>query len=165
MADPYCGIGDVPKGYKRGTMRECAEKKQIRYYGIKKIDSKTLDLTKNNKVLPETWEKLMKERATLVGLVNRTKGRYETTKDLKTKDEYYDEWKKHETKLKKIVSKLKKLSIERDKLKKKGKLNRSKSKKSKSKKSKKFKSKSKKKSKSNKTKLNRSKSKKTKLAK
>ena len=64
MADIFCGIGNVPKNKKRGTMRECAEKGQIRYYGIKKIDSKTLSMSKDKKkddnVLPETREKLIK---------------------------------------------------------------------------------------------------------
>lgn len=46
MTEPYCGIGDPKKGQKRGSMRECAEKGQIRYYGIHKIDPKTLEFAK-----------------------------------------------------------------------------------------------------------------------
>jgi len=38
MSDIYCGSRDVPKHKKRGSMKECAEKGQISYYGIKKID-------------------------------------------------------------------------------------------------------------------------------
>ena len=133
MTEPYCGIGDVPKGHKRGTMRECAEKKQIRYYGIKKIDSKTLDLSKKKNVIPETREKLFAERAFLVGIIGRNKGRYETTKDPKVADEYYKEWKKHEAKLKKVIAKLKIIEAERLKLKQKSKLKRASKGKSKSK--------------------------------
>ena len=38
MTEPYCGVGKMPKGYRRGTMRECVDMKQIRYYGLKKVD-------------------------------------------------------------------------------------------------------------------------------
>jgi len=40
MADlkPYCGISKVPKGYRRGTVRECYDAKQLRYYGLIKYD-------------------------------------------------------------------------------------------------------------------------------
>lgn len=44
---PYCSIGEVPKGQKRGSMKECADMKQIRYYGVKKIDSRTLEYSTN----------------------------------------------------------------------------------------------------------------------
>jgi len=40
MSKIYCGIDDIPKGYRRGTMKECADKGQVRYYGIKQIDSR-----------------------------------------------------------------------------------------------------------------------------
>lgn len=38
-----CSIKDLTKGQRRGTMMECADKKQIRYYGLKKIDKVILD--------------------------------------------------------------------------------------------------------------------------
>jgi len=43
MTDIYCGIGKVPTGLRRGTMKECATKGQIRYYGVKKIDGRLLE--------------------------------------------------------------------------------------------------------------------------
>ena len=43
-----CSIKPDKKG-KHASMKECAEKKQIRYYGVKKIDQKTLDLYYNKK--------------------------------------------------------------------------------------------------------------------
>jgi len=49
MDDVYCGIGNIPKKSRRGNMAECAEKGQIRYYGIKKIDSVTLNSIKDKK--------------------------------------------------------------------------------------------------------------------
>ena len=39
----FCGVGDVPKKKKRGSMKECAEKGQVRYYGLKKVDSKLIE--------------------------------------------------------------------------------------------------------------------------
>lgn len=62
----YCGIYDVPKGYKRGTIKDCIDAKQVRYYGRVKIDNKTLHnltkkvmkiVTKNKKVLQQTKKK------------------------------------------------------------------------------------------------------------
>jgi hypothetical protein len=38
----YCGIGPVPKNQKRGSMLECAKKKQVRFYGLHTVDKKTL---------------------------------------------------------------------------------------------------------------------------
>lgn len=34
MPDYYCGMSDVPKGKRRGTLKECLESKQVRYHGI-----------------------------------------------------------------------------------------------------------------------------------
>ena len=164
MAEPYCGAGDVPKGAKRGTMRECAEKKQIRYYGIKKIDSKTLDISKQYTNIAESRDKLMMQASKLRGLISRTKGRYETTKDPIIASQYYDEWKKHEAELKKVIVKLKVADAAYQKQRLKKKLSRSKSKskskskaaktksKSKAKKVKKTKSKTNSKTKAKKTK-------------
>lgn len=40
----FCGITQpIPKGYKLGSMKECLEKKQVRYYGLKKLDARLAD--------------------------------------------------------------------------------------------------------------------------
>ena len=49
MPDVFCGIGKVPPKAKLGSMKECAEKKQIRYYGVKKVDPKILEIALGNK--------------------------------------------------------------------------------------------------------------------
>jgi hypothetical protein len=46
MSKINCGIGELKKGERRGTMKECAEKGQVRYYGLKKIDSRILKASK-----------------------------------------------------------------------------------------------------------------------
>ena len=43
---PYCGINKIPKGQYRGSMTECAEKNQVKFYGLNKVDSKTVDAIK-----------------------------------------------------------------------------------------------------------------------
>jgi len=49
MSKPYCGVGKVPKGQKRGSMKECAMSGQIRYYGLKKVDPKIVEYAKKAK--------------------------------------------------------------------------------------------------------------------
>ena len=65
MSDIHCGVNKVPKGKKLGSMLECAERGQIRYYGLKKIDPKTLDAVKKNKTKPVTREKLFLKHSEL----------------------------------------------------------------------------------------------------
>jgi hypothetical protein len=38
-----CGVKELKKNQRRGTMMECAAKKQVRYYGVKKVDKIILD--------------------------------------------------------------------------------------------------------------------------
>lgn len=144
MSKIFCGVGKVPKKSRRGTMRECAEKKQIRYYGIKKIDAKTLDLTKNKNSIPETRIAIIKMIASLQGLIRRNKTRCQTTKNMDEKENYCKLWKDAEKKLKLATAKYKKLRARQELEKKKAK-SKSKSKKrktsTKTKKTKKAKSK------------------------
>ena len=118
MTNIYCGIGKIQKGHRRGNMRECAEKGQIRYYGIKKIDTKTLEATKNKDSIPETREKLFLEISHQRGIVNRYKGRYEKAPksiDQQTKDVYYLKWQTADKKLKIMMPKFQKLEAIREK--------------------------------------------------
>jgi len=39
----YCGSDEVPKEHRRGTMKECVEKRQIRLYGLFKVDPNLLN--------------------------------------------------------------------------------------------------------------------------
>lgn len=43
----YCGVGKVPKGAVRGSAKQCAEQSQVRYWGLNKIDSRTLAAAKD----------------------------------------------------------------------------------------------------------------------
>jgi hypothetical protein len=113
MSKIFCGAGPIPKGYRKGTMRECIEKNQIRLFGLNKVDNKLFEKTKEGlkekTVIPETREKLLLEMVTLRGLIKRHKGIAETSKDKEKRIESQKILEKSEQKLKKILPKLKKL--------------------------------------------------------
>jgi len=44
MSKLFCGARNLKEGERRGSMIECAQKKQIRYYGVKKADKVALDI-------------------------------------------------------------------------------------------------------------------------
>jgi hypothetical protein len=45
----YCGIGPIPKNKIRGTIEECLNAKQVRYWGIEKIPKNVIDAQKKDK--------------------------------------------------------------------------------------------------------------------
>ena len=49
MSSIYCGIGEPNSKQRAGTMKECAEKNQIRMYGLKLVDQLLIDHFKNKK--------------------------------------------------------------------------------------------------------------------
>ena len=54
MNKPYCGAKDLPKGRTLGTMKECEDTHQIRYYGLKKVDKRDIE---NHKPLSKLRQK------------------------------------------------------------------------------------------------------------
>jgi len=107
----YCGTRDPPEGKKRGTEEQCVKTYQIRYYGFKKISSKT-----KNKMLMKRDERLMGKKATyrakmrlIIIKANRLKKSYEAEEDKKKKEELlnkrkvlYEKWKKYKRKMEKL---------------------------------------------------------------
>jgi thiamine pyrophosphokinase len=73
-SDIYCGAKKLPKNKRYGSMAECAEKGQVSYWGIKKIDSRVLENSKGQKKLS-----LDKARLAKIKLDTRLK---KLTKDL-----------------------------------------------------------------------------------
>ena len=67
----FCGAGKVPSGKKRGTMKECVEKNQFRYWGVKTIDARLLDQTKAKKTMPSTRYKLMEKMIGIDGKIKQ----------------------------------------------------------------------------------------------
>ena len=46
----FCGITQpIPRGHKLGSMKECLDAKQVRYYGLKKIDNKLVESVNKTK--------------------------------------------------------------------------------------------------------------------
>ena len=90
-----CSVKDLKKNERRGTMKECADKKQVRYYGIKKVDKIMLSkLTeknkKSNRSFPELFGKLagLKTKYTkLIKKIQYKKERGESTKTLEKEAE------------------------------------------------------------------------------
>lgn len=115
MSKIFCGAGKMPKTSRVGTSTECAEKNQIRYYGLNKVDPKTIERTKKKEHVPDTREKLFKLMFKLKGTIGRNKGRYEGAKDEKAKAEYYKLWQDAEKELKVVMPKLEKVEAERKK--------------------------------------------------
>jgi hypothetical protein len=48
--EKYCGIGPVPRNKTRGSMLECVEKGEVRYWGLRSADKKTLQKANLNKL-------------------------------------------------------------------------------------------------------------------
>jgi hypothetical protein len=75
-----CGVKE-PKGKeRRGTMLECAEKKQIRYYGLKKVDKVLIDKLVNKTKEEKKEKKLSLSEA--IGKMNGIKTRITKTEKL-----------------------------------------------------------------------------------
>jgi len=65
MTDIYCGVRDVPKGKKRGSMKECAEKGEVRYFGLNKVDERLLEFLRDPKKKPMSRDKVFIKMSTL----------------------------------------------------------------------------------------------------
>lgn len=109
MSKIFCDVGEVPKNKKRGSMKECAELGQIKYWGEKKADSKMISLVTDKKKkkkslsdLNKEYVKLTTKLAGIVGKISRIK------KDLP--------YEKDEKKAKKMEKDKKELEKEVDKI-------------------------------------------------
>lgn len=115
MPKIYCGVDDVPKNSRLGTAKECVEKKQVRHYGIEKIDKSLLVKTK--KSVPVTRDKLISELSKERGNIDRYKGRYNNapkTIDKQKLAEYKKKWKAAEKRYAKLVAQFNIVEKERD---------------------------------------------------
>ncbi len=100
----YCGVEELNENQRRGTAKECAELKQIRYYGLKKVSK---DVADEYKGIPVESE--LKERR-LVKTMGALRGRIEAIKeeiyDYKEEDDYKKN-KTYQKAVKKIEEELK----------------------------------------------------------
>ena len=106
----YCGIDSLKKNQKRGTAKECAELKQVRYYGLKKVTKDVAEEYKGIPVESKLREKrLAKMIGSLRGKIDRIK---EEIKDYKEEDDY----KKNKTYQKAVKELEKELKESKEKL-------------------------------------------------
>jgi len=89
----YCGIEDVPKGSRRGSMKDCAEKKQIRYWGLHKIDPRTIEGGKKTSKSKDTRYKLGQAYIKAKVRTEKLKDKVKYEKDKAKKKEYEKELK------------------------------------------------------------------------
>ena len=88
MSKVFCGVGNIPKGHKKGSMKECVEKGQVRLYGLYKIDPKLLEPdTKNGKkekkVKTYTLNELFLKLSKVNGTISRLEKTVSASKDAK----------------------------------------------------------------------------------
>lgn len=79
----YCGCREVPKGKTRGSMKECADCGQIRYYGLKKTDPLII-MAKSNKNklnVKKRKQALTLKYVALAGKIKRVKSDINSTND------------------------------------------------------------------------------------
>jgi hypothetical protein len=110
MSEIYCGIEKIPKNKKRGSMKDCAEIGQIRYYGLKKVDSRLIENALNEKKLKASGttkldkkiEELNFDAAGLSGKLKKIQNQIKGEKNKDTKEKLEKEVEKIKDKLKKI---------------------------------------------------------------
>lgn len=80
----FCGAGKVPKGQTRGSMKQCVEKNQVRYWGVKKVDPKLLEKRgKKSKSASVTRDKIAIKMVGLRGKVSKLSKQLAEEKDKK----------------------------------------------------------------------------------
>ena len=103
MSDVYCGAKKVPKGKRLGSMQECVESGKIMYWGVKKIDSKTLaTIGAAKKSL--SMDKLMIKAIGIKGKIKKDKDDIKYAKDAKKKKEAEESLKEHQEELKQVMA-------------------------------------------------------------
>ena len=109
----YCGAKKVPKGKRLGSMKECAEKGQISYWGLKKIDPKLIESIQKGVEKKESRDKLAIKMVGLIGRVNKLKKDIQGTKNSKEKTKLQKDLEKTEKELAEVRSKFKKIESQR----------------------------------------------------
>jgi hypothetical protein len=87
MSKIYCGAGKIPKNKEKGTMKQCAERNQIRLFGLYKVDPQLLagkPKTETKKVNSQTVRQMIVK---LKARFDRLKEELEEKEDAKEKKE------------------------------------------------------------------------------
>lgn len=107
----YCGARDpIPKSYDRlGSMLECAKKRDgIKYWGVKKIDSKILKMI-NKEQQEDIIRELKLKQSGLIGKLSKLQKDFVREKDKDKKIKIKKEFEKAKEELSIIEDKIKKL--------------------------------------------------------
>ena len=111
---PYFGVLPLKKNQRYGSMTEAVKAKQVRYWGIKKIDTIQLNKLKPKKKTKEEKISLETLAGMIGGLGTLIRNREQKINRLKTKKENTEkdinniaEWKKEIKKAKEKIKKLK----------------------------------------------------------
>ena len=83
----YCGIGKCPKGSRYGTMPECVKKKQVRRYGVYKVDSRLINAKVDNANDEIKRKEVIMKMMTLRGKINNLTKNMVYERDPKKKKE------------------------------------------------------------------------------
>lgn len=112
---PYCGIGKVPKGWHRGSMKECIENNQVRYYGLYKVDTRLYESLKKKKSSKgqNTESNLRKKRIVLKASIKTLARKFQEAKDRDTKKKIKEQAEKKNEELQKVNNEL--IKIEKKK--------------------------------------------------
>ncbi len=103
----FCGISQpVPKGHRLGSMKECLDLKQVKYYGLKKIDNKLVD---SINVKKESKNDLLIKIAGLSGKLTKLKRDIENSKNFEEKKKIMEESEKVKKEIVSLNEKIKKV--------------------------------------------------------
>lgn len=110
----YCGINKtLTKKQRRGSMKECAEMGQVRYWGLYKIDSKTAFAGRNKKSQEKAQKtRMLTQFSSLKGKMLRLKKDIPYEKDPKKKKEMKEAYRKMAVESKELAIKLNQMQRE-----------------------------------------------------
>lgn len=115
MTECTCGLDKTKKPC---SMKDCIKRKQVRYWGLKKVDTRVLSSTGSSKDLNKKRLKLISEKIKYRAILKKLKSEIQFCKDKDRKEEIKKEAAEHIKKVKDINAKLVKIDKELEKNKK-----------------------------------------------
>lgn len=110
----YCGWNEnIPKGQRRGTMKECLDSKQVRFWGINKIDRNLLK-TASQPDLDKQIEKVRLQASAIQGKANNIMKKYKRERDDNEKEKLKQEYNKYVAEYNQLNNKMKNLQDKLD---------------------------------------------------
>lgn len=110
-AKPYCGIQNpIPKNYRMGSMEECLNAGKVNYYGIKKIDSRLIDIKNKENELKANIKNTKNEFASTLGKENKLRKMLASAKTVETQEKVKKEMEELKVKKAKLIDKINEFS-------------------------------------------------------